>query len=90
MNKSQLVEKIAAGADIPKSAANRALDALTQSIGEALAGGSDVALVGFGSFKVSERAAREGRNPRTGETIQIAAAKVPTFKAGKSLKDACN
>ena len=78
MNKSQLIDQIAASADISKAASGRALDALTD------------ALVGFGTFSVRERAARSGRNPQTGETIQISAAKVPSFKAGKALKDACN
>lgn len=90
MNKSQLIEKIAAGADISKAAAGKALEAFTASVESALKEGSDVALVGFGTFTVKERAARQGRNPQTGEAIQISAAKVPSFKAGKSLKDACN
>ena len=90
MNKSQLIDQIAASADISKAAAGRALDAFTDSVTEALKSGDQVALVGFGTFAVKERAAREGRNPQTGETIQIAAAKVPSFKAGKALKDACN
>lgn len=86
MNKSQLIEKIAAGADISKAAAGRALDAVTESLKE----GDDVALVGFGTFAVKERAARTGRNPQTGKEITIAAAKVPSFRAGKALKDAVN
>ncbi len=90
MNKSQLIEQIAAGADISKAAAGRALDALTESVTNALKDGDQVALVGFGTFSVRERSARSGRNPQTGETIQISAAKVPSFKAGKALKDACN
>ncbi|MBT42052.1 MAG: DNA-binding protein HU-beta [Idiomarina sp.] len=90
MNKSQLQEKIAEGADISKAAAGRALDAFVEAVTESLKKGDDVALVGFGTFKVSNRSARTGRNPQTGETIQIAAAKVPSFKAGKALKDACN
>ncbi|MGQ8365106.1 nucleoid-associated protein HU-beta [Glaciecola sp. 1036] len=90
MNKSQLIDKIAAGADISKAAAGRALDALTDSVTEALKDGDQVVLVGFGTFSVRERAARTGRNPQTGATIQISAAKVPSFKAGKALKDACN
>jgi DNA-binding protein HU-beta len=83
VNKSQLIDKIAAGADISKAAAGRALDAL-------IASGDDVALVGFGTFAVKERAARTGRNPQTGKEITIAAAKVPGFRAGKALKDAVN
>ncbi|GGD56435.1 hypothetical protein GCM10011357_10040 [Lacimicrobium alkaliphilum] len=90
VNKSQLIDKIAAGADISKAAAGRSLDALTDAVTDALKSGDQVALVGFGTFSVRERAARSGRNPQTGATIQIAAAKVPSFKAGKALKDACN
>lgn len=81
---------MAAGADISKAAAGRALDAFTDAVTEALKGDDQVALVGFGTFSVRDRAARSGRNPQTGATIQIAAAKVPAFKAGKALKDACN
>ena len=88
MNKSQLIDKIAAGADISKAAAGRALDALIASVTESLQAGDDVALVGFGTFAVKERAARTGRNPQTGKEITIAAAKVPGFRAGKALKDA--
>ena len=90
MNKSELIASIATGADISKADAERALNATISTITSELANGGDIALVGFGTFKVSERAARQGRNPQTGETIQIAAAKVPSFKAGKALKDACN
>ncbi|HAB1397733.1 TPA_asm: DNA-binding protein HU-beta [Salmonella enterica subsp. enterica serovar Enteritidis] len=91
MNKSQLIEKIAAGADISKAAAGRALDAIIASVTESLKEGDDVALVGFGTFAVKERgAARTGRNPQTGKEITIAAAKVPSFRAGKALKDAVN
>lgn len=90
MNKSELIASIATGADISKADAERALNATIGTITSELAKGGDIALVGFGTFKVSERAARQGRNPQTGETIQIAAAKVPSFKAGKALKDACN
>ncbi|MBO1255336.1 DNA-binding protein HU-beta [Alteromonas sp. 5E99-2] len=90
MNKSQLIDSIAANADISKAAASRALDAFTDTVTEALKEGDQVALVGFGTFAVRERAARSGRNPQTGETIQISAAKVPSFKAGKALKDSCN
>ncbi len=90
MNKSELIDAIAASADIPKAAAGRALDAMIESIGGALKDGDQVALVGFGTFQVKERAARTGRNPQTGEPIQIKAAKVPGFKAGKALKDAVN
>ena len=90
MNKSQLIDKIADGADISKAAAGRALDAFIDAVGEALKEGDQVALVGFGTFAVRERAARSGRNPQTGATIEIAAGKVPAFKAGKALKVAVN
>ncbi len=90
MNKSELIDAIAASADIPKAAAGRALDAMIESIGGALKEGDQVALVGFGTFMVKERAARTGRNPQTGKPISIAAAKIPGFKAGKALKDAVN
>ena len=90
MNKSQLIDKIAAGADISKAAAGRALDAFIASVTDSLKEGDDVALVGFGTFAVKERAARTGRNPQTGKEITIAAAKVPSFRAGKALKDAVN
>ncbi|WP_143869914.1 HU family DNA-binding protein [Catenovulum sediminis] len=90
MNKSQLVEQIATQADITKADANRAVDALVDAVKAELAEGGKVDLVGFGSFSVSKRAAREGRNPATGETIKIAAANVPKFKPGKALKEAVN
>lgn len=90
MNKSELVAKIAEGADITKASAVRALDSLISSVTTELASGGDVALVGFGTYKVNDRAARTGRNPQTGAEIQIAAAKVPAFKAGKALKDVVN
>ena len=90
MNKSDLVEAIAQSADISKAAAGRALDATVESIKKALKKGDTVSLVGFGTFKVGKRAARNGRNPRTGATIKIKAAKVPKFSAGKGLKDAVN
>ncbi|AGN83718.1 MULTISPECIES: nucleoid-associated protein HU-beta [Enterobacteriaceae] len=90
MNKSQLVDKIAADADISKAAAGRVLDAFIAAVTDSLKSGDDVALVGFGSFVVKERAARTGRNPQTGKEITIAAAKVPGFRAGKALKDAVN
>lgn len=90
MNKSELIEAIAASADIPKAAATRALDAMIDAVTETLKNGDSVALVGFGTFSVKERAARTGRNPQTGDPINIAAAKVPGFKAGKALKDAVN
>ncbi|QIZ84243.1 HU family DNA-binding protein [Bermanella marisrubri] len=90
MNKSELIDAIAASADIPKAAAGRALDATVDAITNALKEGDQVVLVGFGTFAVKERAARTGRNPQTGQPIEIAAAKVPGFKPGKALKDAVN
>nr|WP_198038832.1 MULTISPECIES: nucleoid-associated protein HU-beta [Proteus] len=90
VNKTQLIDKIAANADITKAAAGRVVDAMVASITESLQKGDDVALVGFGTFTVRDRAARTGRNPQTGKEIQIAAAKVPAFRAGKGLKDAVN
>ena len=90
MNKSDLVDAIAKSAEISKAAAARALDATVDSIKKALKKGDSVSLVGFGTFKVGKRAARNGRNPRTGATIKIKAAKVPKFSAGKGLKDAVN
>lgn len=90
MNKSQLIDKISEGADISKASASRALDAFIEAVGEALKSGDQVSLVGFGSFVVRERASRTGRNPQTGATIEIAAAKQPAFKAGKALKEAVN
>jgi len=90
VNKSDLVDAVAKSADISKAAAGRALDATVDTIKKALKKGDTVSLVGFGTFKVGKRAARNGRNPRTGETIKIKAAKVPKFTAGKGLKDAVN
>jgi DNA-binding protein HU-beta len=89
LNKSELVDHVAESADIPKAAAARAVDSALEAITKSLSDGESVAL-GFGTFLVRERAARAGRNPKTGEAIQIAAAKVPAFKAGKALKDALN
>ncbi len=90
MNKSELIDAIAASADLSKADAGRALDAVVESVTGALKNGDQVSLVGFGTFSVKQRAARTGRNPRTGEEIQIKAANVPGFKAGKALKDAVN
>nr|WP_254722193.1 HU family DNA-binding protein [Gilvimarinus xylanilyticus] len=90
VNKTELIEAIAASADISKAAAGRALDAVVDGITDSLKKGDQVVLVGFGTFSVKERAARTGRNPQTGAEIQIAAANVPSFKAGKALKDAVN
>ncbi len=88
MNKSDLINSIAEHAKLTKADAGKALDALTTTIANTLKVGSSITLVGFGSFEVKERAERTGRNPQTGQEITIAAAKVPTFKAGKTLKDA--
>lgn len=90
MNKTELVEFIATQADISKAKAGVAVDAFVEAVTASLKKGKDVAIVGFGTFTVAERAARTGRNPQTGETIEIAAAKAPKFRAGKSLKDAVN
>lgn len=90
MNKTDLIDKIAAGADISKAKAKDALEAMLDAVTASLKDGDAVQLVGFGTFKVSERAARIGRNPQTGAEIQIAASKVPSFSAGKALKDAIN
>ena len=90
MNKSELVSSIAKEANITKDAAYRALNATVQSISSALSQGDIVNLVGFGSFQVRSRAAREGRNPKTGAKMIIKASKAPSFKAGKALKEAVN
>jgi DNA-binding protein HU-beta len=90
VNKSELVELIASSADISKSSAGDALEAVLAGITGALSSGNSVTLVGFGTFSVSHRTARDGRNPRTGETIQIKASNLAKFKAGKALKDALN
>lgn len=90
MNKQELIDKMADSADITKAAAGRALDSMLDSITGALKQGDSVVLVGFGTFSVRDRKARVGRNPQTGAEIQIKAAKVPGFKAGKAFKDALN
>ncbi len=90
MNKAELIESIAKSADVSKAAAGRALDGALKAIQVALKKGEVVTLVGFGSFYVGKRTARTGRNPRTGQSIKIKAAKVPKFRAGKGLKDAIN
>ena len=90
VNKGELIDKIAASADISKADAGRALDATLSAISGSLQNAESVSLVGFGTFLVRERAARDGRNPATGAAIKIAAAKVPAFKPGKALKDALN
>ena len=90
MNKSELAEAVAEAANLSKADGARAVDAVIDTISNTLSSGNNVALVGFGTFQVKDRSARMGRNPRTGETIQIKASKVPSFKAGKGLKDAVN
>jgi len=90
VNKQELIETVAENVDLSKAAAGRAVDSVLDAITKALSNGDQVTLVGFGTFLVRDRAARTGRNPKTGEPIQIAAAKNPAFKAGKALKDAVN
>jgi DNA-binding protein HU-beta len=90
MNKTDLIDAVSDSADLTKADAARAVDAVIASITSALKKGDSVTVVGFGTFQVRERAARSGRNPKTGDTIQIAASKNPAFKAGKALKDAVN
>ncbi len=90
MNKSELIDAVADSADLSKAAATQAVDAVLSAVSKSLKKGDPVTLVGFGTFLVRERAARTGRNPRTGDEIKIAASKVPAFKAGKALKDAVN
>lgn len=90
MNKTELIAAVAEKAEISKKDAERAVKAFTDAVAEELAKGGKVQLVGFGNFEVSERPAREGRNPRTGETMTIAASKTPKFKPGKALKDEIN
>ncbi len=90
MNKSELIDAIATQADLSKAAAGRALDAAVEAVTAELKKGGTVTLIGFGTFSTGKRAARTGRNPRTGATLKIKAAKVPKFKPGKALKDAVN
>jgi DNA-binding protein HU-beta len=90
VNKTELIEHIAAKSDISKAAATRALASIIEAVKKTLKKGDTVTLVGFGTFSVTKRAARKGRNPRTGVALKIKAAKVPRFKAGKGLKDALN
>ncbi|MDF2835538.1 MAG: histone family protein DNA-binding protein [Paenibacillus sp.] len=87
MNKTDLIAKVAELSDLSKKDATKAVDAVFEAISDALQGGDKVQLVGFGNFEVRERQARKGRNPQTGEEIDIAASKMPAFKPGKSLKD---
>lgn len=90
MNKSQLVDAVASKSGLTKADTERAFKAFVETISEEMGKGEQVTLIGFGTFLVRERKARTGRNPRTGETIEIAASKIPAFKAGKALKDAVN
>ncbi len=90
MNKSELIDAIADASELTKADAGRALDGFLGAVTETLSNGDSVALVGFGTFSVKDRAERKGRNPQTGAEITIKAAKIPSFKAGKSLKDAVN
>ena len=90
MNKSELIDAMADSADISKAAAGRALDGFIDAITKAVKNNDTVSIVGFGTFLLRERAARTGRNPKTGKTIEIAASKAPAFKAGKGFKDAVN
>jgi DNA-binding protein HU-beta len=90
MNKNDLIANVAESADLSKADAGAAVDAVLQAVTDGLAGGGEIRLVGFGTFSVANRAATTGRNPRTGEAIQIPASKQPKFKAGKALKEAVN
>lgn len=90
MNKNDLVSEVANGASLSKADAARAVDAIFETIKNSLSGGGEVRIVGFGTFNVTHRRASQGRNPRTGETIQIPASKQPKFRAGKGLKEAIN
>ncbi len=90
MNKAELIEAVADGADLSKADAGRAVDSIIDAVTSSLKKGEQVSVVGFGTFSVKHRAARTGRNPRTGDTIKIPASNVPGFKAGKALKDAVN
>ncbi|HEU4618752.1 MAG TPA: HU family DNA-binding protein [Gammaproteobacteria bacterium] len=90
MNKAELVDAVAGAANLSKADATRAVDAVVEAITSALKKGQQVSVVGFGTFSVKHRSARSGRNPRTGDTINIAASNVPGFKAGKALRDAVN
>jgi len=90
MTKTELIKQIAERADLSQAKATEALQAFEAAVTSELSKGGEVALIGFGTFKITDRAARTGRNPQTGAEIQIAASKVPTFKAGKGLKDAVN
>ncbi|PAV07705.1 DNA-binding protein [Arsenophonus sp. ENCA] len=88
MNKTEFISKVAEKSSLSKKDTEKAVNAFSETVTEELKAGNDVQLVGFGSFQVKQRAAREGRNPQTGKVIQIAASNVPSFKAGKTLKEA--
>lgn len=90
MNKTELIEAVASKAEITKKDAERAINAFTNVVADALVDGDRVQIIGFGTFEVAERAARQGRNPKTGETVQIAASKAPKFKPSGTLKDSLN
>lgn len=90
MNKSELIDAVAEHSGLSKADTTKAINSFVETVTDAMQRGDDVVLVGFGTFSVKDRAARTGRNPKTGETLQIAATKVPGFKAGKGLKDAVN
>ena len=90
MNKSELTEAVASSADLSKASAAKVVDAVIEAVTNSLKSGEQVAIAGFGTFLVRDRSARTGRNPRTGELMEIKASKVPSFKAGKALKDAVN
>jgi DNA-binding protein HU-beta len=90
MNKSELISKVAEKSSVSKTVAEAVVNSFTSVVSEALAEGDKIQLIGFGTFEVSERAAREARNPHTGETIEVEACRVPKFKAGKTLKEAVN
>ena len=90
MNKSELTDAVASAADLSKASAAKAVDSVLEAISSTLQSGGQVSITGFGTFLVRERSARTGRNPRTGEMMEIKASKVPSFKAGKALKDAVN
>jgi DNA-binding protein HU-beta len=90
MNKSDFIDAIASKADVPKTTAAKVVNSFIEVVGDTMNGGDSITLVGFGTFLVRDRQARSGRNPQTGEAMQIPAAKVPAFKAGKALKDKVN
>ena len=90
MNKTEFIDAVSSRSDLPKASVTKALEAMVDVVGDTLRGGDQVTIVGFGTFLVRRREAREGRNPRTGESMHIAASNVPAFKAGKALKDAVN